>query len=338
LYRQAIDWSIRRDSPAPDGRITLEVLRATISEQQPRPLDQEFRIPIGYLPPDPEFADTFIDEAASGVWNLRVLWGSPGQGKSTFLSYLCRRMVECGLPFVRHHYFLDLQDPSDRFSLKSVVRSLMVQMQATDAVALPPAGNQAEDLRQWLAAYGEAYGATGKRFVVVIDGLDHVWRENAEIIEPLESLFAQLLPLPANTSLILGTQHVDPAQLPTRLNRYAEPEHWVELPRMRLSSVRAWLEAQQAAGTFQLESLTPQTDQMAELSLAFERISAGHPLVLTYTFLALARISPVLTARRVDEHTPQPLGDARAYYRALWQSLSWQAKDALHLMAEDGFI
>jgi hypothetical protein len=77
---------------------------------------------------------------------------------------------------------------------------------------------------------------------------------------------------------------------------------------------------------------------MAELSLAFERISAGHPLVLTYTFLALARISPVLTARRVDEHTPQPLGDARAYYRALWQSLSWQAKDALHLMAEDGFI
>lgn len=338
LYRQAIDWSIRRDSPAPDGRITLEVLRATISERQPRPLDQEFRIPTGYLPPDPEFADTFIDEAASGVWNFRVLWGSPGQGKSTFLSYLCRRMAERGLPFVRHHYFLDLQDPSDRFSLKSVARSLIVQMQASEAVALPPAGNQAEDLRQWLAAYGEAYAATGKRFVVVIDGLDHVWRENAETIKPLESLFAQLLPLPANTSLILGTQRVDPVQLPARLNRYAEQEHWVELPRMRLSSVRAWLEAQQVAGTFQLESLAPRIDQLAELSLAFERVSEGHPLVLTYTFFALVRISPVLAAQRVNEHRPQPLGDARAYYRALWQGLSWQAKDALHLMAEDGFI
>jgi len=338
LYRQAIDWSIRRDSPAPDGRITLEVLRATISERQPRPLDQEFRIPTGYLPPDPDFADTFIDEAASGIWNFRVLWGSPGQGKSTFLSYLCHRMAERGLPFVRHHYFLDIQDPSDRFSLKSVARSLIMQMQATDAVALPPAGSQVEDLRQWLAAYGEAYAATGKRFVVVIDGLDHVWRENAEMIEPLESLFAQLLPLPANTSLILGTQRVDPAQLPARLNRYAEQEHWVELPRMRVSSVRAWLDAQQAAGTFQLESLTPRIDQLAELSLAFERISEGHPLVLTYTFLALVRISPILAARHVDEHTPQPLGDARVYYRALWQGLSWQAKDALHLMAEDGFI
>ena len=338
LYRQAIDWSIRRDSPAPDGRITLEVLRATISERQPRPLDQEFRIPTGYLPPDPKFADTFIDESESGVWNFRVLWGSPGQGKSTFLSYLCRRMTERGLPFVRHHYFLDIQDPSDRLSLKSVARSLIVQMQATDALALPPAGDQAEDLRKWLTAYGDAYALSGKRFVVVIDGLDHVWRENAEMIEPLESLFAQLLPLPANTSLILGTQRVDAAQLPARLNRYAEQEHWVELPRMRLSSVRAWLDAQQAAGTFQLDSLTPRIDQLAELSLAFERVSEGHPLVLTYTFFALVRISPVLAAQRVNEHRPQPLGDARAYYRALWQGLSWQAKDALHLMAEDGFI
>lgn len=332
LSRQSIDWSIRRNSPAPDGRITLEVLRATISERQPRPLDQEFRIPDGYLPPDPDFADTFINEAALGIWNLRILWGSPGQGKSTFLSYLCRRMVERGLPFVRHHYFLSLQDPSDRFSLKSVARSLIAQMQATNEVVMPPTSNQAEDLREWLAAYGKAYAASGKTFVVVIDGLDHVWRENSEIVEPLEALFAHLLPLPANTSLILGTQRVDLAQLPARLKRYAEQEQWVELPRMNLSSIRAWLDAQHAAGTFHLGS------QVAKLALAFERISAGHPLVLTYTFLALSRAAPALTVKRVDEYTPVPLDDARAYYQALWQGLSWQAKDALHLMAEDCFI
>lgn len=338
LYRQAIDWSVRRDSPAPDGRITLEVLRATISERQPRPLDQEFRIPSGYSPPDSEFADTFIDEAASGIWNFRILWGSPGQGKSTFLSYLCKKMVARQLPFVRHHYFLDLQDPSDRFSLKRVAHSLIVQMQATDAIALPPAGDGAEDLRQWLTAYGAAYAMTGKRFFVVIDGLDHVWRENAEVIAPLESLFAQLLPLPTNTSLILGTQRVDTAQFPARLNQYAEQEHWVELPRMRLSSVRAWLDAQHSAGIFQLANDSSPKGQLSELALAFEKISEGHPLVLTYSFLALVRIAPVLTVRRVDEHTPQPIGDARAYYQALWQRLSWQAKDALHLMAEDCFI
>lgn len=338
LYRQAIDWSVRRDSPPPDGRITLEVLRATISERQPRPLSQEFRIPLGYLPSDQAFADTFISEATSGAWSFRILWGSPGQGKSTFLSYLCDRMVELGMPFVRHHYFLDLQDPSDRFSLKNVARSLTAQMLASDALEIPPAGGGAEDLRQWLEEYGKAYAAIGKRLIVVIDGLDHVWRENAETIAPMESLFAQLLPLPANTSLILGTQRVSSTQLPSRLNRYAEPTDWVELPPMRLTSIRAWLEAQRSANIFQMGGGSARTDQMAELSLAFERISAGHPLVLTYTFLALVRESRLMTSKRVEDYTPQPFGDARVYYQALWQNLSWEAKDALHLIAEDCFI
>jgi hypothetical protein len=338
LFRQAISWSTLKNSPAPVGRITLEVLRATISERQPRPLDQEFRVPSGYLPPDPDFAESFIEEAASGHGDLRILWGSPGQGKSTFLSYLCGRMTERGLSFVRHHYFLDLQDASDRFSLKSVSHSLITQIQASGQLERTPTGSQPEDLRKWLTACGAAQANVGKRFFVVIDGLDHVWRENGEITVSLDSLFAQLLPLPENISLILGTQRVDAAQLPSRLNTYADQESWVELPRMRVSTVRAWLEAQRAAGMFQLDDSAASPEQLANLSSAFERVSHGHPLVLTYTFLALVRSSVTLTAKRVNEHTPEPFGDARTYYRKLWVGLSWQAKDALHLMAADEFI
>lgn len=335
LYRRAIDWSIRKNSPAPDGRITLEVLRSTISEKQPRPLDQEFRVPAGYAPPDPEFADVFLDAAATGAWNIRVLWGSLGQGKSTFLSHLCNRLAQRSLPFVRHHYFLDLQDSSDRFSLKGVARSLIAQMQATDTLVLPPTGDDAENLREWIFAYSEAHAAGGRRFFIVVDGLDHVWRENDAEIAPMEALFAQLLPLHQNATLILGTQRVDPAQMPKRLTRYLEPEDWIELPRMRLSSIRGWLDTLHAAAAFQVEG---GEREKVELARAFERASEGHPLVLTYTFLALARSSVALTPRLVDEYAPQPIGDARAYYRALWQVLSWQAKDALHLMAEDAFV
>jgi hypothetical protein len=338
LYRRAIDWSVRKNAPGPDGRITLDVLRSTISERQPRPLDQEFRIPEGYVPPAPEFADAFLEEAEGGAWNMRALWGSPGQGKSTFLSYVCKRLEERELPFIRHHYFLNLQDPSDRFSLKNVAHSLMAQMQANAAEALAPLSDRPEDLRHWIAACSEAYAKLGKRFFVLVDGMDHVWRENDEEIAPLEALFAQLLPLPPNTTLILGTQRVDQVQLPARLNRYLDPEHWVELPRMRLRSVQAWLEAQHKAGTFQTAGDEPFREQLAQLSAAFERVSEGHPLVLTYTFLALTHNNRVLTLPLVQDSTPTPLGDARAYYKALWQRLSWEAKDALHLMAEDGFI
>lgn len=311
LFRQAIGWSTLKKSPAPDGRITLEVLRATISERRPRPLDQEFLIPSGYLPPDPNFAETFIQEAASGQWDLRILWGSPGQGKSTFLSYLCGQMTELGLFFVRHHYFLDLQDASDRFNLKSVAHSLITQIRASGQLEHEPVGDEPENLRKWLAACGTAQAVVGKRFFVVIDGLDHVWRENGEITAPLDSLFAHLLPLPENTTLILGTQRVEATQLPSRLNIYAEQESWVELPRMHLSAIRGWLEAQRAAGTFQLVDSSA-SRQIADLSLAFERVSLGHPLVLTYTFLALVRSSVKLTPERVNVHTPEPFGDARA--------------------------
>lgn len=338
LHRRGIEWSIHRNSPAPDGRITLEVLRSTISERQPRPLGQEFRIPVGYMPPDPEFADAFLEEAESGAWSLRVLWGSPGQGKSTFLSYVCNLMEERALPFIRHHYFLDLKDPSDRFSLKGVAHSLIVQMQANTFEAVANLSDQPENLHRWIAACSEAYEALGKPFFVMVDGLDHVWRENDEEIAPLEALFAQLLPLPPNTTLILGTQRVDQAQLPARLNRYLEPEHWVELPRMRLRSVQAWLETQHEAGIFQTEGNEPLREEFAQLSTAFEHLSEGHPLVLTYTFLALTHINRVLTLQLVQDSAPAPSGDAAAYYKALWQRLSWEAKDALHLMAENEFI
>lgn len=338
LQWRAIHWSIHKNSPGPDGRITLEILRSTISERQPRPLDQEFRIPAGYLPPAPEFADTFVEQAEVGRWTLRVLWGSPGQGKSTFLSHVCKCLEDRELPFIRHHYFLDLQDSSDRLSLKSVAHSLMTQMSATEIETLAQLRDEPENLRQWIATCSEAYATEGKRFFVLIDGLDHVWRENDGEIAPLESLFAQLLPLPPNVTLILGTQHVDQSKLPSRLNTYLEPEHWVELPRMGVRSVQAWLSAQHDADTFRTECNRPLQDELAQLASAFERVSEGHPLVLTYTFLALISSNLILTQSVVEGCTPVPLGDAQIYYKALWQRLSWEAKDALHLMAEDGFI
>lgn len=338
LWRRALEWSIHKNAPAPNGRITLEVLRSTISERQPRPLDQEFRIPAGYLPPDHEFSERFVQEAEAGIWDLRVLWGSPGQGKSTFVSYLCEKLRQRGLPFVRHHYFLDLQDVSDRFSLKSVVHSLITQMRGELDDGWGPMNAGAEDLREWVTASAEAHAKKGKRFFVLIDGLDHVWRENDREIAPMAGLFKQLLPLPPNTTLILGTQRVDEGQLPARLNCYLQPEHWVELPRMRLSAVQAWLAAQHQADTFRVASDAPLEQELAELTAVFERVSGGHPLVLTYTFLALSRSFNVLTPSVVENSASASWGDARAYYQSLWQRLSRSAKDALHLMAEDDLI
>ncbi|MBC3920073.1 NACHT domain-containing protein [Undibacterium sp. CY18W] len=338
LCRRANYWSVYKNAPSPDGRITLEILRSTISEQQPRPLNQEFRIPDGYLPPNPEFADDFLKQAEERAWDLRVLWGSPGQGKSTFLSYVCKRLEEQELPFIRHHYFLNLQDSSERLSLKNVAHSLITQMQTNNGDIVAPLSDCAENLRAWISACGAAYASQGKRFFVIIDGLDHVWRENDQEIAPLESLFAQLLPLPTNTTLILGSQRVDKTQLPKRLNHYLESNHWVELPRMHLRSINAWLLSQYDAGLFKISEDEDAQQLLQRLSSEFERVSEGHPLVLTYAFMKLVPDGQELNLALFDDDALEPKGDVRAYYNSLWQRLSWEAKDALHLMAEDGFI
>lgn len=338
LYRRAIEWSIYKNAPPADGRITLDVLRSTISERQPRPLDQEFRVPEGYCPPDPDFALGFIEQALNGDWGARVLWGSPGQGKSTFLSYVCEQLRSQDAATIRHHYFLDLQDTSDRFSFKSVARSLMTQMESEFTEVVAPLQNRPEDIRNWLNKCGAACVGQGKRLVLIVDGLDHVWRENDERISPLNELFTQLFPAPCGVTIVLGTQRVGEEQLPPRMHQFVEPEHWVELPRMQLPSVTAWLQAHYSAAAFQLPAESPSEQKLGSLAEAFQSLSEGHPLVLTYTFMKLIRDHRVLSATLVRQNDPAPYGDVRAYYKSLWHRLSWDAKDALHLIAEDNFI
>ena len=58
------------------------------------------------------------------------------------------------------------------------------------------------------------YKTRGKPFVLVLDGLDHVWRINGADKRPLDDVFSQVIPCPDNMVLLVGTQPVDDAQLP----------------------------------------------------------------------------------------------------------------------------
>jgi len=337
LFREAIDWAVRRNFPPPRGQLSLDVVRGTLNVRRPRPLEQSFRVPDGYQPPDAEFAAKFIHtvESSSAI----VLWGSPGQGKSTFLSYLCRELEQSEVPFIRHHYFLDLGDRSDRFTLASVANSLIAQMEVQHFSQVGGLRDRAEHLRSWIDACACGYATEGKRFVVVIDGLDHVWRENDRDKRPLDSLFKALLPVPDNVTLVIGTQKVSEQQLPSHFNRFIDSAAWIELPRMSLVAIESWLRAQYEAERFE----TPKRGEanagsLATLALAFQRVTGSHPLVLTYCFEALARQHRVLEPSVIDSITWAPDGDLKKYYTMLWQRLPHAAKDALHLLADAGFV
>jgi hypothetical protein len=340
LMNATIDWAVRRNFPSPSGRITLEILRQTLDSRRPQALEQTFRVPEGYLPPDAEFHDNFCRKLISGDSRSMVLWGSPGQGKSTYVSYLCRWLETEKLPYVRHHYFLNLLDSSERFSLSAVANSLMHQMEVNQEELVSELNDAPERLRDWLAACGAGYSQLGKRFFVFIDGLDHVWRDTAGSREPLEALFRYLLPLPENVVLVMGTQRVSDEQLPSRLLQFVPDRDWIELPLMSITSTRSWLagelEARQA--DVPADGALTSAETIGQLAVAFHEVSKGHPLHLTYSFEALLQRNAAVTVEEVLALPACPDGDIRTYYRSLWLRLSNDAKDALHLIAHAEYL
>ena len=81
-----------------------------------------------------------------------------------------------------------------------------------------------EDLGACLEGVGAHFAAQGKVLVVIIDGLDHVWRERNSQDE-LVLLFEHLLPAPSGVVLVVGTQPVDEDQLPPILPRECPREN-----------------------------------------------------------------------------------------------------------------
>ncbi len=338
LREQARKWAIRKQYPEPDGKVRHGHLVQLISKRRPKPIPQDFEIPSLYQVPAKTFHEGFTARIKTSARPITVLWGSPGRGKSTYLSYLVDLLRKEELPVIRHHYFLSLDDSTiDRISFSEICSSLMDQMAGRypDAVrGLEDAQNQ---LRNWLEASGDYFAKEGKRFFVVIDGLDHVWRDQRNTTQ-MEHLFNYLLPCPPNVVLLIGTQKVAQEQLPLRLIQHAEAEDWIEVPPMDETAVHAWLEGQKDAGRLLLRDATHfGVTELAEVAHAFYEICQGNPLHLIYSFEALVRRGVVMTADEVRLLPSCPDGDIRKYYAGLWGRLPADAKKVVHLVAGSDF-
>jgi hypothetical protein len=169
--------------------------------------------------------------------NIFVLTGPPGRGKSTYLSYFVSELDNISVPYIRHHYYLSGDKTEDRFSHRAVQDDLKHQ------INLFHGGND-KGLSIQLNECAEKYKIEKKPFVVLLDGLDHVWRSNYGDSKPLDSLFNELFPPIENVVYIIGTQPIANAQLPASLFKYKKRKDWLELPEMTGNSTLAYLRGQ----------------------------------------------------------------------------------------------
>ena len=339
LRQQVRRWATERKQPEPDGKIKHDHLVQIISKKRPRPIPQNFLVPNTYAVPSVTFHDRFFKRVTGARSSVSILWGTPGRGKSTYLSFLINELNKKKLPCIRHHYFLSLDDATtDRISFSDVAYSLMHQISARypEAVKERNLNEVPNDLRKWLVACGDYFVRTNEKFYVVVDGLDHVWRERMNI-EQMNHLFNYLLPCPKNVVLIVGTQRVADLQLPSRLLTQAPASAWIEIPAMDERAVHDWVKGQDKAKRLRLPDYARRADQrkrtLDEVSQAFFAISHGHPLHLIYSFETLVRRGTIVTENEVKILPRCPAGDIRRYYRNLWRRLKPQAKQVLHLVA-----
>lgn len=329
LFRAQVErWATRKASPGPDGRIRYVHLQQAFSAERPTPLLQSFRVPTSYSVPNVAFDAAFLARIANGN-GVTVLWGPPGRGKSTYLSHCIERLDPRKIVCVRHHYFLSLDDRSEgRFHVQAITRSIAAQLKEM----VPGLPNQNFTIGTLIEQAARILAHEGRRLVVVIDGLDHVWRENRDH-EHMEELFNGLLPLVDNLHLVVGTQKISLEHLPARLVAAKPPETWSELPLMSITAVRSWIEAQDVAGRLHLVSVPDRERERRAVADAFHSISAGLPLHLIYSFEMVARSGEPVRADDVAALPACPTGDIRDYYRRFLDRASPRAKEILHLLA-----
>jgi hypothetical protein len=226
-------WVAHRYEPPPDGAIQLSDVTRAARWHALQSLSQRFNVPRDYVVPSEEFHRDLESSLLSTGSGCYVITASPGVGKSTYTSYLYEQLKKQDTPVIRHHYYLSQDDQTGVARLAHIraAESLMYDLTGDYAEALGAHAGEnpvARSLREWLIACGGFYARQGKMLVVIIDGLDHVWRDTRSV-EELTKLLQLVLPAPEGVVVLLATQPVDDSQLPPILLKYAPRDTWPEI-------------------------------------------------------------------------------------------------------------
>lgn len=334
------DWVRDREQPQPNARITVQHLRRAALWCPLESLPQDFEVPADFVLPCEVFHESLVGRLLDRSTNLIVVTGSPGIGKSTYLSYLTGTLQGEGMPVIRHHYWLSTKDDRrNRLEFGAVATSLMANLEEHyyEAVQQVAGKNpQAQILSEWLESAATYFEGEGKRLVVIIDGLDHIWRESDHSAHELGRLLDQIPFSQPGLVVLLGTQDLSSRELTPKLFRLAPRKEWLELPFMDTAAIRRLLIHH--AQEFDLPGEVSARDYvLGELALAFSDRSNGHPLHLRYCLEVIKENGAPLTKQVVYALPECPHKDILEYYRNLLDTLEEEATLALQLIVEARF-
>jgi hypothetical protein len=323
------DEQARRRSPK---RVGIDEARRVAGFYAAVPVPEELQVPADFVVPDEDADTAFLSRLQGAHSALFVLEGDAGAGKSTYISDVYQRLRATGTASVRHHFWISSEDPSaDRVSYSSVAFAILNQLQTNCATLLGEEKSvqspDPERLEEWLDAVAAQALSTGSSLVLLIDGLDHLLRE--QDVTATNTLLNKLVAPRPGIKVVIASR---PLNYPGALtNRSFER---VLMPRLQRRAVaEILLKNQEVLSLPTLSDDDPSAelfDTFVDLVLARTGGLALHVRTAIRIFQGIGRR---LAYADVDALPEELARSTEAYYRRIWPSLSSNEQLVLYLLA-----
>lgn len=235
--------------------------------------------------------------------------GSPGSGKSTLLTETFRSRRERVLHY--YAYVPDAQDPgvlrgeAENFLHDVVLGLHRLGFSGGEAVGQFDRQVLLPALHRQLQLLHDDFRSNGQKTIIVVDGLDHIEREQ----HPQRTFLADLpTTVPDGVYFVLGSQTVQLGSLPAAVRTtLAQAERHIEIQPLTRAEVLNTL--RRLNFPFALSS---------EIQEKIYALSDGHPLALTYILNRLDEVSDLETVHSILNETPTYTGDIEQLYEIHW--------------------
>jgi hypothetical protein len=242
-----------------------------------------------------------------------ALLGTPGSGKSTTLSHTLRTSSDWR--FIPYYAFLPGDISQGRGEAVQFLHDIVLSLkrygiQGSRGYATEDLTSLKAELTHLFGTLGEDFKRTGKRTVILVDGLDHIPREQTPTISLLSAL-PHPDSIPTGVLFFLGSQTLKLPGLAAPIRVSLEnDDRIVSMSPMSRGEMRAFVDQSQLSAPLN-ESQFKRVEELSE----------GHPL-------ALAVLVERLRAAKDDSSVISVLGDAPAYdghikksYQVFWESI-----------------